>query len=262
MSLAPFFRYEYLDTQHDVPSGFTGDDSQELEIYTVGLSFKPIPQVVLKVDYRSRDARAARGSRMRSISASASSSRRPAAPGRRCALRSLGGARRRRGSRGRDGLLHPARSARARVSGRRPDRRRSRVLIGDAQAARIEAARAEPPRIAARAHLHRLPRRRGARLRVHRRAHRAHAARGLHGRALARRRRCADPRMLAFHEPLEYMPAARWFEQFERRRSRTPLRLGGDVHGIVGATLSTRAATEACAARSRSIRCWCHPAAK
>ena len=51
-------------------------------------------------------------------------------------------------------------------------------------------------------------------------------------------------RLLAFHEPLEYMPSARWFQQFESKTIAAPLRLDGDVHGIVGATLSSRAATE------------------
>jgi len=51
-------------------------------------------------------------------------------------------------------------------------------------------------------------------------------------------------RVLAFHEPLEYMPSARWYEQFEQKNLSAPLRLGGDVHGIVGATLSARATTE------------------
>jgi hypothetical protein len=51
-------------------------------------------------------------------------------------------------------------------------------------------------------------------------------------------------RVLAFHEPLEYMPSARWYEQFEQKNLTAPLRLGGDVHGIVGATLSARATTE------------------
>lgn len=50
-------------------------------------------------------------------------------------------------------------------------------------------------------------------------------------------------RVLAFHEPLEYKPSDRWYEQFERKRLTEPLRLGGDVHGIVGATLSARATT-------------------
>jgi Na+-translocating ferredoxin:NAD+ oxidoreductase RnfG subunit len=51
-------------------------------------------------------------------------------------------------------------------------------------------------------------------------------------------------RLLAFHEPLEYMPSARWYQQFEQKNLAAPLRLGGDVHGIVGATLSARATTE------------------
>jgi transcriptional regulator of nitric oxide reductase len=51
-------------------------------------------------------------------------------------------------------------------------------------------------------------------------------------------------RVLAFHEPLEYMPSARWYQQFEQKNIATPLRLGNDVHGIVGATLSARATTE------------------
>ena len=50
-------------------------------------------------------------------------------------------------------------------------------------------------------------------------------------------------RMLAFHEPLEYMPPGRWYRQFEHKQLAAPLRLGGDVHGIVGATLSARATT-------------------
>lgn len=50
-------------------------------------------------------------------------------------------------------------------------------------------------------------------------------------------------RVLAFHEPLEYMPPERWYRQFEAKDLAAPLRLGGDVHGIVGATLSARATT-------------------
>jgi len=51
-------------------------------------------------------------------------------------------------------------------------------------------------------------------------------------------------RLLAFHEPLEYQPTNRWYGQFERKSNRSPLRLGGDIHGIVGATLSARATTQ------------------
>ncbi len=51
-SLSPFVRVEWLDTQADVPSGFRPDRSKRLQINTVGLSYKPIPSVVLKLDYR------------------------------------------------------------------------------------------------------------------------------------------------------------------------------------------------------------------
>ncbi len=55
-TLEPFFRFEYLNTQYDVPSGFAADDANELWVYTMGLQFKPIPNVVLKADYRNEIA--------------------------------------------------------------------------------------------------------------------------------------------------------------------------------------------------------------
>jgi hypothetical protein len=56
MSLEPFFRYEYMDTQRDLPSGFSDDKSKEVRSYTMGISFKPVPNVVIKADYRNRTA--------------------------------------------------------------------------------------------------------------------------------------------------------------------------------------------------------------
>lgn len=50
--LAPYFRYEALDTQASVPSGFAKNESLDKVVYTVGLSYKPYPDVVLKLDYR------------------------------------------------------------------------------------------------------------------------------------------------------------------------------------------------------------------
>ena len=50
--LAPFFRYEVFDTNASAPKGFERDRTKDAELYTVGLSYKPIPQVVLKLDYR------------------------------------------------------------------------------------------------------------------------------------------------------------------------------------------------------------------
>jgi len=55
--LAPWFRYSKYDTQFDVPSGFSPDQTKDRNAYEMGLSYKPIPNVVLKLDYRIQDAR-------------------------------------------------------------------------------------------------------------------------------------------------------------------------------------------------------------
>jgi hypothetical protein len=54
--LEPFYRYEWVDTQQSVPDGYVRDETQRNQIHTVGLSFKPIPNVVLKADYRNVSA--------------------------------------------------------------------------------------------------------------------------------------------------------------------------------------------------------------
>jgi len=55
MSLEPFFRWEYCDTQNDVAAGFAADRMFTQRIYVPGIQFKPIPNVVLKLDYRNVD---------------------------------------------------------------------------------------------------------------------------------------------------------------------------------------------------------------
>lgn len=50
-------------------------------------------------------------------------------------------------------------------------------------------------------------------------------------------------RVLAFFEPEEYLPPRRWLAQFEGRPLGPELRVGGDVQGITGATLSAQAVT-------------------
>ena len=51
-------------------------------------------------------------------------------------------------------------------------------------------------------------------------------------------------RILAFHEPLDYLPTDSWYAQFEGKTGEDRMRVGGDVHGVVGATLSARAAAD------------------
>jgi hypothetical protein len=50
--LAPFVRFEYYDTQNNVPAGLSRNGNVQQRLWTSGLSYKPHPNVVLKVDYR------------------------------------------------------------------------------------------------------------------------------------------------------------------------------------------------------------------
>lgn len=60
-SLEPFVRLEYVDTQFDVPSGFTANRNRTYWVRTGGVNYHPHPNVVLKLEYRDMDAR--RGTR-------------------------------------------------------------------------------------------------------------------------------------------------------------------------------------------------------
>jgi hypothetical protein len=53
--LSPFFRFEYLDTQSEIATGFVRDRRQPRRVYIPGIEFKPHPSVVLKLDYRKVD---------------------------------------------------------------------------------------------------------------------------------------------------------------------------------------------------------------
>ncbi|MEZ4290292.1 MAG: hypothetical protein R3E53_07030 [Myxococcota bacterium] len=56
MSLEPYFRFEKYDTQEDVSDlTFARDESKDVDLYVAGIQFKPIPQIVFKVDYRHFD---------------------------------------------------------------------------------------------------------------------------------------------------------------------------------------------------------------
>jgi opacity protein-like surface antigen len=55
--LAPFFRYEQLDSIASTPEEFLDDASKDRRIYQFGLQYKPIPNVVIKADYRNFNAK-------------------------------------------------------------------------------------------------------------------------------------------------------------------------------------------------------------
>jgi hypothetical protein len=52
VALTPYVRYEQVDTQYRVAPTFTRALAQDGEFTTLGLDFKPIPNVVLKSEYQ------------------------------------------------------------------------------------------------------------------------------------------------------------------------------------------------------------------
>jgi hypothetical protein len=50
--ISPYLRYEQLDTQEEVPSGWSSSGAYDQEVLTAGIEVKPIPQVVFKLDYQ------------------------------------------------------------------------------------------------------------------------------------------------------------------------------------------------------------------
>ncbi len=50
MSLVPFLRHGAWDTQAAVPAGYSRNPGNDMRQWTAGLVFKPIPQVVVKLD--------------------------------------------------------------------------------------------------------------------------------------------------------------------------------------------------------------------
>ena len=51
VQLLPYVRYEKIDTQAEVPDGFSADPANDQSIVTLGAQVLPIPNLALKVDY-------------------------------------------------------------------------------------------------------------------------------------------------------------------------------------------------------------------
>lgn len=60
-SFTPYLRYEKVDTQRRVPAGFSRNPASEQKIFTYGLQFRPVSQVVIKADYQNTDNEAGTG---------------------------------------------------------------------------------------------------------------------------------------------------------------------------------------------------------
>ena len=59
--LMPYYRFEALDTQAQVPSGFFRDPARDRTFHTLGLELKPIPNIVIKSDFQWNRNRAKTG---------------------------------------------------------------------------------------------------------------------------------------------------------------------------------------------------------
>ncbi len=50
--LLPYVRYEQVDTQRDVATGYSADPANDLTVTSIGVAWKPVPQVVGKAGYQ------------------------------------------------------------------------------------------------------------------------------------------------------------------------------------------------------------------
>ena len=51
-ALIPFIRLETYDTQKKVPAGFSRNPANDVDVSTFGVSYLPIPNIVLKLEYQ------------------------------------------------------------------------------------------------------------------------------------------------------------------------------------------------------------------
>jgi len=50
--LLPYVRYEAVDTQVDVPTGFASNPANDLDVLSIGVAWKPIGRAIMKADYQ------------------------------------------------------------------------------------------------------------------------------------------------------------------------------------------------------------------
>jgi len=60
-SLTPYARWESYNTQDEVPAGFVADPAHDVDSLTLGVAYKPIDQIVIKVDHQDYDNAAGTG---------------------------------------------------------------------------------------------------------------------------------------------------------------------------------------------------------
>jgi hypothetical protein len=56
--LSPYVRFESVDTQAEVPTGFAADPANDVDVLTLGLAWRPHPNLVFKVEFQEHETSA------------------------------------------------------------------------------------------------------------------------------------------------------------------------------------------------------------
>ena len=60
-SLIPYLRWEQLNTQVEVPDGWSANPANDQTLVTLGVAYQPIPQLIFKAEYLNVDNQAGTG---------------------------------------------------------------------------------------------------------------------------------------------------------------------------------------------------------
>ena len=60
-SLTPYLRWEQINTQQNVPDGWSANPANDEQLGTLGLAYQPIEQLIFKAEYQNIDNEAGTG---------------------------------------------------------------------------------------------------------------------------------------------------------------------------------------------------------
>jgi hypothetical protein len=60
-SLTPYLRWEQINTQEEVPEGWSANPANDEQLFTLGLAYQPIEQLIFKAEYQNIDNEAGTG---------------------------------------------------------------------------------------------------------------------------------------------------------------------------------------------------------
>jgi hypothetical protein len=60
-ALIPYLRWEQINTQQDVPDGWMANPANDEQLFTLGLAYQPIEQIIFKAEYQNIDNEAGTG---------------------------------------------------------------------------------------------------------------------------------------------------------------------------------------------------------